>query len=654
MRLLSSKWQRSNEKYIARRTKYAYKFSEKLPSRRFGLSALVRLIVTGVATVGNAIALSHHKSALCLRSGGARRYASSSESCPVSLNHFDVVNLLQLARTTIVAVRADVQKPEPKAIGVGAPFRRVNVTISTRGGVRASMSGRGRTLTDAVIQAAERAATDHRFGEPLTNEELRDSHIHLWIEWRRSRITNVQDVDLGLHGVELRQGGRAAYFKPSVALTSRILVVDRLLDKLAKKAGLSPGGWRLPGTEIRKTYWLHFTEREPSALSALRLSRFRPVEIKPATTAQIRRCLRLSETRLVRIQQSDGFFLYRYHPFRPLAPKAVQLVRQAGCAFALSLAAHKQLEDNYAGTLTATAERAISRLLEYRCVADHDGLYIREPADRGRAIGKLGSTALLLAALQYLPAGTPFIRELRELRRWILSMQRADGSFRCRTDSVSVQDDGAAQNFFPGEALVALCSALRYGTGEVYPAIVRSLPWYSCYFRQRPSTAFVLWQVEAWRLLADWMIDNGQRKAQFLEPAAFVFEMVDWLLQFQIVSDSAAHPDFIGGFTQNAHPPHYGTAAYTEAVIRAFGVAARTGAHDRAARYRAAAQLGLQFIMRLQITRETASLFPDPERTVGGTTHSLSNLTMRCDYDQHAITAYLAAFDNPALFEDPS
>jgi hypothetical protein len=90
---------------------------------------------------------------------------------------------------------------------------------------------------------------------------------------------------------------------------------------------------------------------------------------------------------------------------------------------------------------------------------------------------------------------------------------------------------------------------------------------------------------------------------------------------------------------------------YTEALIRAYTTARSFGDRARAKRYRDASLLGLDFLRRLQIVPETAFLFRDPVRTLGGTTASLSDMTIRCDYDQHTLTCLLAALETVGLLD---
>ena len=57
-------------------------------------------------------------------------------------------------------------------------------------------------------------------------------------------------------------------------------------------------------------------------------------------------------------------------------------------------------------------------------------------------------------------------------------------------------------------------------------------------------------------------------------------------------------------------------------------------------------------MFRLSISPVTAFLFRKPDKVVGGTTRSLSDMTIRCDFDQHTITAFLAALETPGLLDE--
>jgi AMMECR1 len=533
----------------------------------------------------------------------------------------------------------------------GAPelsFEKVNLTIRTYGKVRASVSGYGTRLDQAIDDACKRAVLDNRFGNRLTLEELRDSNLELWIQHDSVIISSPAEIRIGLDGVELRVGSRWAYYKPSVALTSAIVTQHKLLTRLAKKARLDTREWKSPQAKILRTTWNHYAEVPKPKPRSIHLRRLRPVTSRPLCDVEVRRAALLAADRLVAVQSSEGFYRFTNHPFkRIMITSPVNYVRQAGCAFAISRIAETFSDTDPERRLFKSATRAAEFLLGSFIELDGGGMFLVEPKTQR---GWLGTSALTLAALQRGQLASRFQDERCKLITGILSLQRGDGSFYCSNEVTSARDDGSKQNYYPGEALMALCQEICSGSRAAIEPTKKAFGWYRDYFRRNPTTAFILWQADAWRLLSEWCRGNDQGSDQeSSEYAAFVFEIVDWLLQFQLTDPSMCAEDFLGGFARFGAEPGYSTATYTEAIIRAYGLACRVGSQGRQALYYRAARLGLGFILRLQIVPETAFLFDDPSVVVGGVTKSLSDFTLRCDFDQHAITACLAALETPGL-----
>jgi AMMECR1 domain-containing protein len=552
--------------------------------------------------------------------------------------------LVRLARSALADAVGE-QAGEP---GRGGPGRvLVSVSVYVRQRLRACMAGSGDALEDAVRDAAARAATDARSGRPLAADDLPDARVELWIHTASEVIDRAGDIatriDLGLDGIAISADGRAAHYAPSAALTSGIARHHLLLDKLTEEAGLRPGAWRDPRTTLHRTSWTHYCEvpadrgRGPGQVLPLR--RLRPASLEALTTPALRARARLAADRLAAVQSAEGYYLYTFHPFNGREkPGPGNLVRQAGCAYAMARAADSAESAERRDLLASSAARVIDVLLS-RLVTDAGAVFIEDLPKPGRpAWGKLGTIALTLAAIQSPSLASRYESERPRLTAAILAFQRPDGSFRCRTDSTSVSDDGPSQDYFPGEALLSLAVEARAGSVKAEGAMAAALPWYRAWFRAQPAKAFVLWQLDAWRILATRAC------------CEFVYEMADWLLQFQ-VGRSASHPDLIGGFALPGRSPGNSSATYTEAIIRAFGIAERLEDRSRAERYRRASLAGLDFVRRLQVMPGTGILFSDPARTVGATTASLSDMTIRCDYDQHALTAYLAALETSGLLE---
>jgi len=568
----------------------------------------------------------------------------------VTISDRRAAGLVRLARSTLADVaRGEAGEQRSRAPGDAL----VNITVYGRGRLLASMSGRGATLNDAVLEAAARAAADARCGRRLAAADLPDARVELWVQTASEVIDSAvlaRDVDLGFHGVQVSGGGRSAYYKPSVALTSGLTRHDRLLDKLTKKARLPPGAWRDPRVTLRRTTWEHYCEVPANPGRVLHLRRLRPAALDELTPAALRERAHLAADRLMRVQSSEGYYLYKFHPFtdgETLGPG--NLVRQAGCAYALAKAADAAADQQRRSALGSSASTAIDALLS-RTAVEAGTLFIADPPRAGAPIrGKLGTLALTLAALQSPSLAIRYEPDRHRLAKAVLSWQRHDGSFRCRTNSASVADDGAAQDYFPGEALMALAIEVRAGGQDAQRVMAAALPWYRARFRAQPTTAFVPWQLEAWRLYAEWAVSLQAPMVPDVEAASdFVFEMADWILRLQIRSPTV-HRDLIGGYAQWGRGPGASTATYTQAIIGAFSLARKLADADRADRYRTASLRGLDFVRRLQIVPDTAILFRDPIRTVGGTTASLSDMTIRCDYDQHVLTAYLAALDTTGL-----
>lgn len=354
---------------------------------------------------------------------------------------------------------------------------------------------------------------------------------------------------------------------------------------------------------------------------------------------------RLAADRLTGLQQDSGYYLYKFHPFNgEIKSGPGNLVRQAGCAYAIGRAADAACESERRIELAGSASRVIDALLSRLVIGE--GAFIAELPRPGLPVrGKLGTLALSLAAMQSASLAAQYRSERQLLVESVLSWQRSDGSFRCLTDSLSVSDDATKQDYFPGEALMAISSEMREGCERAQYAMAAAFPWYVSRFRAQPTIAFVSWQLEAWRKYSEWTMGLGSASIPDVGACSgFVYEMADWLMRVQIES-APWNPDVVGGYSQVGWKPGVSSACCTEAMIGAFSLAMQLGDSRRASRYRRASLMGLDFIRKLQVIPRNLDLFPDPARTLGGTVASLDDQTMRCDNDQHALTAYLSAIE---------
>ena len=535
---------------------------------------------------------------------------------------------------------------EPTATGPG----RVNLDVYVDRTLRASTMGEGGKWEEAVRQAGVQAAADIRFGGRLQPEELGDMRLELWVQTASDEIGVDDDLgrelDLGLDGVELHAANGYASSQPSLALTDHLTRPDQLLQNLALSAGLAPDAWLDPDAQIKRTTWEHFAVAPGAQGGAVRLRRLRAVEVGPLTLAALERSAGLSVDRLMAVQQPAGHYQYSMHPFTNRHDAgAGNLVRQAGCAYAMARMA--EVAGGVGGgdrgaALTESASRAVDALLARGI--DMDGtLILAEPSTTGTPWGKLGTVALTLAALQEPAVGHSRGQWRARLTETILRWQRPSGSFRSRSDSASETDDQTGQEYFTGQALMALVEEAHRGSPVADEAVSRAFPWCRDHFADHPTSGFVLWQAVAWAARAYHLLGSkGTANLEARACAEFVWEIADWISQFQLAA-SDSHPDLAGGFSEAGGRPTCSASCYVEAIVAAHDIACSFGDEARAARYGTSARLGLDFVRRLQLSPETGFLFPDPARTVGATTKSLHDLSLRCDFDQHTITCLHAA-----------
>ena len=537
----------------------------------------------------------------------------------------------------------------------GVAVTTVNVTLYTGTQLRASMSGRGVDRASAVRDAVHRAAVDRRFAGPLTVDDVAGVRIDLWIRVRRERMS-VHALrarfDAGLHGVELRVGDRRAYYKPSVALTSHVTTTDRLLDMLARKARLPETAWRRPDARVWLTSWEHLLHDPASCDRPIRLRRMRPLHTPFVTTVELRRMVRDAQKRLLTVQTAPGYYAYRYFPFEDRFQDGPgNLVRQAGCAYAVAWSAQHEAQPARRRWLAESARRALAWLLGHRRLDPAGGVHLDdEGPQHGPRPGKLGAGALALLALQYVALHEADPVAHRLLLEGVAGRQNPDGSFRCFATTTDVSSDGRAQSYYPGEACLALARLARR-TGSAPCDLEATFEWYAARFRRRPDAAFVMWHAAAWRTEVERARVPGATPCDADERRArFVLEIVDWLLTSQL-EPGACDEDMVGGFAVAGRAPDCATATFVEAVVHGHAMASLLDDRHRIRRYRAAIRRGLGFLMRLQIPPRIAMLFPAPARAVGGTAGSLSDFTIQCDHDQHLITAALAALETPRLLD---
>jgi AmmeMemoRadiSam system protein A len=136
------------------------------------------------------------------------------------------------------------------------------------------MSGAELSLAETVVQAAMGAARrDPRFAS-IAPEELAHVEIEISVLSEPQPI-EAASIEVGRHGLLVIRGRNRGLLLPQVA-AERAWSAGRFLEETCRKAGLPPGSWLDPETELRAFTAEVFGEKEIQALSAGLADEIRP------------------------------------------------------------------------------------------------------------------------------------------------------------------------------------------------------------------------------------------------------------------------------------------------------------------------------------------------------------------------------------------
>jgi AmmeMemoRadiSam system protein B/AmmeMemoRadiSam system protein A len=185
--------------------------------------------------------------------GGAEKMKEEKKvGVDLGLNPDEKRLLHQIARTVIENRAKGKPVPEFK---IDAPVLKENrgafVTINKKGQLRGCIGyieGRG-PLYKTVEEMAEAAAfRDPRFS-PVKDKELPELEIEISVLTPLRKITDVNEIEVGKHGIYIKKGWYSGLLLPQVATEYKM---DRqtFLEHTCQKAGLPSNAWKDKNTEI--------------------------------------------------------------------------------------------------------------------------------------------------------------------------------------------------------------------------------------------------------------------------------------------------------------------------------------------------------------------------------------------------------------------
>ena len=328
------------------------------------------------------------------------------------------------------------------------------------------------------------------------------------------------------------------------------------------------------------------------------------------------------------INPKTGLLEYIYDPAKDQYLDGDKHIRRLACLWAMC--AYAKTAD-----VRSAYERAVTSGLDYYLKfarpGSNGGLYLDI---NGKT--DIASAAFAILTLTECPDYPRRGQWIRQFADGIVQQQDRAGAYRTLVGKSGIKE---GIDYYPGEAMLALMKAYRELNNPAYLASVeRAFPFYQTYWRRERQTAFVPWHSQA-----DLLLYQATGKGEY---ASFVFELNDWLIE-RHQSYVWASEDSKGCFGSGADSrPGNSTASFLEGLNAAYRLAELMGDRQHMHKYTNSIRTGTRCLLQMQYTKRNSFYLKNPERAVGGFTASLSDMTQRIDFTQHAIMSLMAAYKN--------
>lgn len=445
-------------------------------------------------------------------------------------------------------------------------------------------------------------------------------------DWTQPRALDAH-IEPGMHGLVMLAPKKQSRICPTEFFTNDKTVSDAVADLLPMLAADAKDAAKTTLLRFRTTHWYQPPDGDRLVPLVRGLAERRAESV---TAESVREAIDRLAAYMQYRQKSSGLFSYNYAAGADRYSDDDNLVRQVGATAAM--ATHARWSDNAASR--SAAELAIRLHLEglTEVPGDSSAAFIAT-ADSSN---KLGVTALLTIALGEHPDAVRYSETREKLVRGMLWRQRPSGMF---LTAFPPSGDMGAQDYFPGEALLAMACAYGHAPStEILDAFHRAIAFYHDYFEGNPSPAFVPWQVQAFARMAEFT----KRK----DYADFAFKLSDWLSAYQLDETNCTYPDLYGGFA-----PYSGgragiaTASYLEGFTDALKLARAVGDVERAKKYEAVVRRAARFVLQLQVQPDEAYFVRSPKDALWGMRTAPALNLLRIDHSQHALVALMKTHD---------
>jgi hypothetical protein len=442
------------------------------------------------------------------------------------------------------------------------------------------------------------------------------------------------NVDRGVLGLRVRYQDSLYILSPTEMIAKNFgftNALNSILEQLQiSEAQLTEDG----RTEIFECEQIMvFLDSTPRAERMLRGNQLVPIEAVDFDSMED--FAELASAWLVSQIHEDGRMTYKYWPSRGEESEANNMIRQWMASVAID-----RIIEVYGDQSTIELGR---KNIDYNL----SHFYLEEESlgliDWNDNV-KLGAISIAALALSDHPDSADFSQEIEALLATTKYLWREDVSFETfyRPESRS----GENQNFYPGETLVYWSELYKQtGDQELLHMFMQSFDYYREWHRENINPAFIPWHTQAyytvWKMTDDEELKN------------FIFEMNDWLIDFQEIEKSI-YADTQGRFYDSDRPqygvPHASsTGVYLEGLVDAFLLAKEVGDEQRQEKYGRAIRYAIRSLMQLQYVDEIDMYYiSQRDNVLGGLRTTVYDNSIRVDNVQHGLMGILKIIQNPA------
>jgi len=337
---------------------------------------------------------------------------------------------------------------------------------------------------------------------------------------------------------------------------------------------------------------------------------------------------------LVNATNGDGSFVYKYNASSDGESSSYNLLRHAGTIYSM-LQLYDVTKDQ---TLLSSAERAIDYLFSFVKPFDDSVCIVN---DAGEV--KLGGNALAVIALaEYMKVTGDdiYLSVMQNLSHFIRSSQNEVGSFICKRDYLTGEIYDWVSEYYPGEALLALCRLYSLDYNETWLDVAEKGARYLITIRDANVPINQLIH-DHWLMIALNELYRYRGDSLYFNHSMNLSKGI-MNLQRDDINRESEYPDWLGSYYT---PPHStSTATRTEGLVAAYNLAYDYDEENMVDSIFDAIKLGIKFQLKTQLTEEDVKDLPDPDQAIGGFCYSLDSYSIRIDYVQHNICSILGLY----------